>query len=201
MKLELVVLSPGKMQGKSIPVTLNQFLVGRDPQCHLRPASAMISKRHCAIMIRDEQAFVRDFGSTNGTAVNGEAIQGERELHNEDLLKVGPLEFRVHMEATAPVSTLPPPRPAQTGASDDEAAAAVLLSLQDDSGDSPDGSAVDSDGVPTGSTVMETMTPQDGTPAPGNGKAAPDKAKVASGNTSSAAKEILEKYMRRPRRS
>ena len=30
MKLSLVVLTPGKMEGKSIPVTLSQFLIGRD---------------------------------------------------------------------------------------------------------------------------------------------------------------------------
>jgi hypothetical protein len=49
MKLSLVVLTPGKMEGKSIPITLSQFLIGRDPQCHLRPASALVSKRHCAL--------------------------------------------------------------------------------------------------------------------------------------------------------
>ena len=47
MKLSLLVLTPGKMEGKSIPITIPQFVIGRDPQCNLRPASALISKRHC----------------------------------------------------------------------------------------------------------------------------------------------------------
>src|SRR4051794_14148341 len=35
MKLSLEVLTPGKGEGKIIPITLSQFLIGRDPQCHL----------------------------------------------------------------------------------------------------------------------------------------------------------------------
>ena len=48
MKLSLVVKAAGKQEGKTLPITLSQFVVGRDPQCHLRPASAMISKCHPA---------------------------------------------------------------------------------------------------------------------------------------------------------
>src|SRR3979411_2297801 len=103
MKLNLVVMTPGKMEGKNIPVTLAQFLVGRDPQCQLRPASALISKRHCAILIREEKAFIRDFDSTNGTSLNDELVKGEAELHDGDSVKIGPLAFRVALEAAVPV--------------------------------------------------------------------------------------------------
>jgi pSer/pThr/pTyr-binding forkhead associated (FHA) protein len=201
MKLTLLVLTPGKMEGKPIPITLSQFVIGRDPQCHLRPASALISKRHCAVLVRGESAFVRDFDSTNGTFVNDERVQGERELHNEDRLKVGPLEFRVAIEG-APAVTKPTPVPATPGGSADDEAAAMLLSVQDDVQPS-DSSAVDADGIPTGSTVMEVLAPpsEDGASEEGNKKAAErhDAAKLAAGNTSMAAKAILEKYMRRPR--
>src|SRR5437660_9576493 len=205
MKLNLVVLTPGKMEGKNIPITLSQFLIGRDPQCQLRPASALISKRHCAVLLRDNRIFVRDFDSTNGTSVNDQPVKGERELHDGDTLKVGPLAFRVALEVDVPVNKptpIPPPAKA-AGASDDEAAAAMLLSLQDDGGASPPGTPVDSDGIPTGSTIMQTFPPGDAPPEKaddGTGGAAREKAaKTAQGNTSNAAKAILEKYMRRPR--
>src|SRR6266700_4837156 len=84
MKVGLEVLTAGKSEGKVIPITLSQFVIGRDPQCHLRPASALISKRHCAVIQRDGKAFIRDFGSTNGTFVNDEPVQGERELNHGD---------------------------------------------------------------------------------------------------------------------
>src|SRR5262245_2375103 len=95
MKLSLLVLTPGKQEGKKIEVKLPQFLVGRDPQCHLRPASPLISKRHCALIQRDGKVFVRDFGSTNGTYVNDERVEGERELRNDDQLKIGPIQLTV----------------------------------------------------------------------------------------------------------
>src|SRR5204862_6676264 len=100
MKLSLEVLTPGKGQGKVIPIKLSQFLIGRDPQCHLRPASALISKRHCALIIKGEKVFLRDFDSTNGCFVNDEQVKGERELRQEDRLKIGPLAFIVKLEAS-----------------------------------------------------------------------------------------------------
>src|SRR6202050_4810880 len=98
MKLSLEVLTEGKQKGKLLPITLSQFLVGRDPQCHLRPASPLISKRHCALIQRDGKAFIRDFDSTNGTFVNDEPVKGERELHHDDQLKIGPMAFTVRLE-------------------------------------------------------------------------------------------------------
>jgi pSer/pThr/pTyr-binding forkhead associated (FHA) protein len=205
MKLSLVVRSPGKSEGKVIPITLSQFVIGRDPQCHLRPASAAISKRHCALLVRGGQVFVRDFDSTNGTFVNEEQIKGERELHHDDLLKVGPLQFAVQIEASVAPVTKPTPPPAAKAAepNDDESVAAMLLALQDDPNTMPGAPGVDSQGVPTGSTVMDIMsTPTENTDeqeAAKVGEKKGDAAKQAPGNTSSAAKAILEKYMRRPR--
>src|SRR6266851_3008949 len=127
MKLALVVMTPGKMEGKAIPITLSQFVIGRDPQCHLRPASPVISKRHCALLIKGEKVFVRDFDSTNGTLVNDQPVKGEVELQNADVLKVGPIAFAVNLEvSTAPVNkpTPAPPtkKPAASSEDDDIAA-------------------------------------------------------------------------------
>jgi pSer/pThr/pTyr-binding forkhead associated (FHA) protein len=209
MKLSLVVLTPGKMEGKSIPIKITQFLIGRDPQCNLRPASALISKRHCALFMRGDRVFVRDFDSTNGTRVNDQPVKGEQEVFNQDQLAVGPLLFRVVLEGIPTVSKpTPMPPTTATPSPDDEAAAAMLLSLQDEPSGAPGGTNVDSEGVPTGSTVMDIIKPADPS-APAEpaepaeavqGAAERERAaKTAAGNTSSAAKAILEKYMRRPR--
>jgi pSer/pThr/pTyr-binding forkhead associated (FHA) protein len=201
MKLSLVVLTPGKTEGKVIPITLSQFVIGRDPQCHLRPASALISKRHCALLVRDGKIFLRDFDSTNGTFLNDAPVKGEVEVKNDDRLKVGPLLFVVRAEAmaTPPVNRPTPPPGAKTPvpaeSNDDESIAAMLLSLQDDSSPDSGGSSAE---VPEGSTVMDLQAPQ----MPGEGAPAAadkDKKKAGEGNTSNAAKAILEKYMRRPR--
>jgi len=99
MKVSLVVAT-GVHQGKVIPIVGSQFLVGRDPQCQLRPASQAVSKQHCAILVRDGEVFLQDFGSTNGTILNDAVVQDEeRPIANNDSLKIGPLDFIVRIEA------------------------------------------------------------------------------------------------------
>lgn len=204
MKLSLVVLTAGKMKGKSIPVPLSQFVIGRDPQCHLRPASPLVSNRHCAVLVRGSRVYVRDFESTNGTFVNEKKVDGEVEVQDQDRLRVGPVSFTVRVEVRTPVDkpTPPPPTRRKNPVVDDDTAAALLLSLQD--GDAPAGAEQPPEEVPGGSTVMEMIVP------PEAGK---DQAKIveagpkekkpaaqpASGDTSTAAEEILKKYLRRPR--
>jgi len=220
MKLSLVVAS-GVHEGKAIPITTPQFVIGRDEQCQLRPASPAISKRHCALMVRGGQVFVRDFGSTNGTFVNDQLVQGEVELQDGDRLKVGPLDFTVGLERTAapapkaaaqPAAAAAAPAPAAPAAPDSEsvdigAKAAPTdgpasdkiaeLLLGDDSAAPANttGQTLDNAEVPDGSTVMEIPA------ANKPGQDPKKKSVMGTGNTSQAAADILSKYYRRPRTS
>jgi predicted component of type VI protein secretion system len=245
MKLSLVVLTTGKMEGKTLEIKVPQFVIGRDADCQLRPASSLISKRHCAILQREERAFIQDFASTNGTHVNDVPVEGEIEIKDGDVLRIGPIQFAVRLEAavappaaakpaapakaapTAPppvkaasgnaktpaglaVKTQPTPaaqKPAaaaahagSSGTADDDIAA-MLLSLSDDTSS---GALSSGDGVPEGSTVHDLRVPNDLL----EGKEGADKkedkdqlakVKAAQANTSSAAKSILDKYLKRPR--
>jgi predicted component of type VI protein secretion system len=215
MKVNLVVAT-GVHQGKVIPILGTEFLIGRDPQCQLRPASQAVSKQHCAVLIREGRVFVKDYGSTNGTFLNEEQIEanGELELKADDRLRVGPLDFSIQLVLPRPSDSTPlpdvlkkvdaeeanklrlaagsapllKPAPAPKAADDHDEAAAMLLGM----GDEGSGEAR----VPEGSTIMEM-------PAvlAEAGKAADDKKKAASSkeDSSNAASEILRRYMRRPR--
>lgn len=108
MEVKLVVAN-GRNVGQAIPVSGPKFLIGRADDCQLRPRSDVISRYHCVILLEENYISVRDFGSKNGTFVNGEQIMGEQELHDGDRLRVGQLEFDVdlgqrsrglHVEAT-----------------------------------------------------------------------------------------------------
>ena len=92
-----LVLTGGKSAGREVPVTGPEFLIGRSEECHLRPQSSRVSRRHTMIVVREGYVAVRDLGSSNGTYVNDEKIEGEKELKNGDQLKVGPLEFEVQL--------------------------------------------------------------------------------------------------------
>ncbi len=99
MDVKLVVLG-GKHPGQEIAVQGSEFIVGRAPECKLRPNSDMVSRRHCMITVAEGRATIRDLGSRNGTIVNGQKIVGEHELRTGDKIKIGPLEFEVHLSTS-----------------------------------------------------------------------------------------------------
>jgi pSer/pThr/pTyr-binding forkhead associated (FHA) protein len=85
----------GKHAGQKIEVRCDKFLIGRGDECHLRPSSEMVSRRHCALVVERDSVRICDFKSSNGTFVNDVRIKGEQALAPNDRVKVGPLEFAV----------------------------------------------------------------------------------------------------------
>jgi predicted component of type VI protein secretion system len=102
LQVDLKVLE-GRQQGKLIPLNVRQFLIGREQDCHLRPNSDLVSRHHCVFTIDDFTARLRDLGSTNGTYVNGERIQGQVVLKPGDNVVVGKLSFEIVVRQAAPV--------------------------------------------------------------------------------------------------
>jgi predicted component of type VI protein secretion system len=211
MKITLTVLTPGKWENRKIPITSSQFFIGRAPQCHLRPANPIISKRHCVIVVREGCGYIRDLNSTNGTFVNDKKTKGEHELADQDRVSIGPLQFCVHMAASVPVeapapSPAAPPVPApraRAARHDEDSVAALFLSIPDNEtpglGDPPPESAA----VSPGSTIFDVLAPTtesaEDLPAKEKKQSRHDVAKGAKADTSAAAKVILGKYIRRPR--
>lgn len=104
LEVELKVLE-GRQQGKTIPLHVRQFLIGREQDCHLRPNSDLVSRHHCVFTLDDFSLRLRDLGSTNGTLVNGERIQGQVVLKAGDHVSVGKLSFEIVIKETARVGT------------------------------------------------------------------------------------------------
>jgi predicted component of type VI protein secretion system len=192
MKLSLVVLSPTRMLGKVIPVSRLPFLIGRDPECYLRPSSTTVSNRHCAIHLRSGRVSIEDFDSTNGTLVNDRRIKGEIELLNGDRLTIGPLVLELRLQMGTPVSeaTPLPPTKASTETAADDAAAAVLLSM-DDGGDTSSPHRPRTY-VPAGDTEIISLPQAEMSPPP-------DRSHDMPFGSSGVAKELLKQYRRRPR--
>ena len=203
MKLSLVVVNAAKATGQTIPIKTPQFIIGRDPDCNLRPASAVISKKHCALLVKGGKVTLKDYESTNGTSLNDQPVKGEVEVANGDTLKVGPLTFKVVIEQTvAPSKPTPLPKPA-VKISEEEDAAALLLSLDDGTISAPtDPEAVD---VPGGSTVMDMPSFNNAqgeageTPKPTD-KKKDEKPKPAHDSASSAAAALIDKMRKGARK-
>ena len=94
MELKLIVLA-GAKEGTQIPLKKDKFIIGRASECTLRAGSSAISRRHCAIVRKDDAWLVRDLGSRNGTFLNDQAVEKPTPLKVGDEIRVGPLHFRV----------------------------------------------------------------------------------------------------------
>ncbi len=94
MELKLIVLA-GAKEGTQIPLKKDKFIIGRASECTLRAGSSAISRRHCAIVRKDDAWLVRDLGSRNGTFLNDCAVETPTPLKVGDEIRVGPLHFRV----------------------------------------------------------------------------------------------------------
>ncbi len=94
MQVKLRVMQ-GAQSGREVALSSTEFLIGRGEECHLRPKSDAISRQHCTIRTADNQCFVVDMGSKNGTYVNGQRVEGECQIQAGDHLQVGPLQFQV----------------------------------------------------------------------------------------------------------
>lgn len=97
MRVKLRVIR-GSTVGRLVSVPGEKFVIGRAEECNLRPRTDLISRRHCALIITQSQVSLEDYGSSNGTYLNGDRIEGSCGLKSGDIISVGPLEFEVLMD-------------------------------------------------------------------------------------------------------
>jgi predicted component of type VI protein secretion system len=91
MNVALVMFTE-KGERRDFAITRNRALIGRNTECDIRVPLGMVSRRHCELVLQNDQAVVRDLGSSNGTYVNNKRIQ-ESALAPGDTLTVGPVIF------------------------------------------------------------------------------------------------------------
>jgi predicted component of type VI protein secretion system len=150
----------------------------------------LISNRHCALWLRGGKISVEDLDSTNGTLVNKRQVKGEVELLDGDYIEIGPLVFQICARAGTPVNAATPLPPTKLSeAATDDAAADLLLSMEDGKAESMPHHVWHE--VPSGDTVLAPPPPRSDTPptprSPGD----------LPFGSSGVAKELLKQYRRR----
>ena len=65
------------------------LVLGRSPDSDLPVPSKKASRRHAEVRYEGEKVLIEDLGSTNGTRVNGEPVEGTRVLCPGDRIQVG----------------------------------------------------------------------------------------------------------------
>ncbi len=84
-----------RLQGTRFPIRRGETTIGRSPYCSIVVSNGLTSRRHCAIRLEPEGLVIADLGSSNGTAVNGELLDGEQRLEPGDILRIGTDELEV----------------------------------------------------------------------------------------------------------
>ena len=90
-----------------------EVVLGKHAGCDVVLANPKVSRRHAKVVARNGGLYVEDLGSTNGTFLNGQRIDGEKRLAPGDVVEVGP--FKVQIEDVAA-------KPAEAGAAAEKTA-------------------------------------------------------------------------------
>lgn len=76
-------------------MTIDQTkIIGRDPSVDIVLQGGHISRRHAELSIRDNQLWLKDLNSSNGTLVNDARIT-EQQLHQHDEIQIDVVRFLV----------------------------------------------------------------------------------------------------------
>ncbi len=87
-KTALLVANVGGPQSKTISVG-QQVTIGRDLTNTVTLDDSSVSAVHASIVAKDNHYVITDLGSTNGTYVNGERINGQAILHSGSEIRIG----------------------------------------------------------------------------------------------------------------
>ncbi len=94
----LTVLN-GSAAGLVIAVEEGTIVVGRGSECETRIIDQGLSRKHGAFYMRGGDLFFRDLDSTNGSFLDGKAVEDEVRVRDGDRLQLGRTLFRAHLRS------------------------------------------------------------------------------------------------------
>jgi len=107
---KLVAISP-ELSGLSYDLGTHWVTIGRADDNAFRIVAASVSGQHCEVRLRGNELEVRDLRSTNGTFIEGQPIT-EAILQSGQILRLGEVELRLEITASATAAVFPATAPA-----------------------------------------------------------------------------------------
>lgn len=86
----------GNEPGRLYRLERANAILGRLPECDIVLDEGAVSRRHAQISTVNNEFFVEDLDSRNGTLVNGQPVSGRRKLYNNDQVKICDLLLSFH---------------------------------------------------------------------------------------------------------
>jgi len=88
-------------QIESIEIKQAEVIVGRDPNNKIYIPDETISAQHCRIYFSDQQWWINDLNSTNGTYLNDEIIDRPCVVTDGDMIMFGQVKFSIQIINTS----------------------------------------------------------------------------------------------------
>jgi len=94
VKLKIEIID-GRLSGKTFQIDSFPVCIGSLSNSNLQILfDKYISRAHCTIYNDDNNLYLIDMKSTNGTYVNDHLIQSAVRIKNEDIVKIGNTNFK-----------------------------------------------------------------------------------------------------------
>ncbi|SMP70508.1 diguanylate cyclase (GGDEF) domain-containing protein [Neorhodopirellula lusitana] len=90
----LVQIYPADVIDGMLLLETDCLTIGREDECDLVLEDSSVSRRHVQLIQSPEGHSLQDLGSTNGTLVNGNVIEGTHVLQTGDILSIGSFIFK-----------------------------------------------------------------------------------------------------------
>lgn len=101
--------------GREYPISPRGLRIGRISKNDVVLSDEKVSRYHATLWVRDDQLYIRDENSTNGTWVNDQRITAPKVLQAGDRVRIGDVVFEVASSEPVPAVSAPPrpsPQPA-----------------------------------------------------------------------------------------
>jgi pSer/pThr/pTyr-binding forkhead associated (FHA) protein len=104
----IIIKTSDGLMDRTIELKSGVNRIGRNESNDIVLPYTEVSSFHCEILVDKEFVFVRDMNSSNGTFVNGEAVN-DTALYSGQVLEIADVKMELHGEETASPVVCPIP--------------------------------------------------------------------------------------------
>lgn len=86
-------IAEGPNAGRRYPLDREKIVMGRHPDCDIVVEAGAVSRHHAQLLLVDDQFFIEDLKSRNGTFLNDQAVAERKKIRDEDLIRICDMTF------------------------------------------------------------------------------------------------------------